>query len=92
MSLKLIPLELPGREGSRKQKNWNPGHKIAKTNAKGKNGASPLKSLCLRLIHFVNRGSRFTYEQIDELILTLHHAILNLQKKKQEILRKRHKK
>jgi len=62
-----------------KQKYFNPGQKIKKEN--------PLKGICLRLVHFINRGTKFSYEQIDDLIMSLQHVILNLQRTKQEILR-----
>lgn len=88
MTLKLIPHELPEKNGNGTPggKHWNPGNTIKKNN----NGV--LKNICLRLIHFINRGSRFTYQQIDELILVLHQSILGLQKKKQELLQNKRKK
>lgn len=89
MTLKLIPHELPEKNGNGNHpggKHWNPGNKIKKNN----NGV--LKNICLRLIHFINRGSRFTYQQIDELILVLHQSILGLQKKKQELLQNKRQK
>ena len=97
MSLKLIPVEHfaegSGNNGgstSKKQKQFNPGNQIKK-NVEHK-GGSPLKLICLRLVHFINRGSKFTYEQIDELIVALHHGILSLRKQKQEMLRKKRNK
>lgn len=88
MSLKLIPVEIGGTERNRgkKQKIFNPGYRI-----KRKNSSGGLKNICLRLIHFINRGSRFTYQQIDELIMSLQKSILSLQKKKQQILQKKSK-
>lgn len=84
MSLKLIPVEkCANGAGGQKQKHFNPGNKIKKTG--GKN--TPLKDICLRLVHFINRGGKFTFEQIDELIISMQHSILNLQKKKQDILK-----
>ncbi len=86
MSLKLIPTETGnhgeanGKDISRRNgKQFNPGNKIKKN--------SSLKVMCLKLVHFINRGSRFTYEQIDELIMGMQSSILGLQKKKQEILK-----
>ncbi|MBI5413492.1 hypothetical protein HZA42_04060 [Candidatus Peregrinibacteria bacterium] len=87
MSLKLIPVEKPANVPSgpgKKQKSFNPGNKIKK-NDDGKDHS--LKGICLRLIHFINRGSKFTYEQIDDIIISMQHSILRLQKKKQELLR-----
>lgn len=85
MSLKLIPVE-PGSAGrGKKQKHFNPGGKIKGNGHK----ETSLKNICLRLVRFINRGSRFTYEQIDELIMSLQQSILRLQKKKQEILKNR---
>lgn len=82
--MKLIPVEMSCQAEAtmgkkQKQKYFNPGHKIKKQN--------PLKGICLRLVHFINRGTKFTYEQIDDLIMSLQHVILNLQRTKQEILR-----
>lgn len=97
MTLKLIPFEnapgnsngggpSPAKRGDKKQKSFNPGGKIKK---KLSNNESPFKKICLQLVHFVNRGSKFTYEQIDELIVSLHHSILSLQKKKHEMLKEK---
>lgn len=85
MSLKLIPVEPTTNDCGKKQKYFNPRHKIKGSKRSGKDFS--LKGLCLSLIHFINRGSKFTYEQIDDLIMMLHKSILSLQKKKQEILR-----
>lgn len=85
MSLKLIPVEHSGNGRGKKQKHFNPGGKIKENGHK----ENSLKSICLRLVHFINRGSKFTYQQIDELIMALQRSILNLQKKKQEILKNR---
>lgn len=88
MSLKLIPVEETAGNGelgfSKKQKHFNPG---TKTKKKIGNKESTLKSMCHRLVHYINRGGRYTFEQIDDLIVSMQHSILNLQKKKQEILR-----
>lgn len=93
MTLKPIPVEPHSTASSsvgqrKKQKYFNPGHKI-KNSAEQKEGSHSLKGICLRLIHFVNRGSRFTYEQIDELIMSMQKSILNLQKLRQETLKKK---
>lgn len=87
MTLKLIPIEstIHGNSSGR-HKHFNPGNKIKKN---GKKKDTILKNICLRLVRFINRGSRFTYEQIDDLIVAMHHSILNLQKKKQDILKKK---
>ena len=90
MTLKLIPMEESTGEQinhGKKQKTFNPGNKI-KNNGHREGG---LKNICLRLVHFINRGGRFTYEQIDELIMSMQQSILSLQKKKQEILKKKNK-
>ena len=97
MSLKLIPTEEAGKndfsQNGKKQKHFNPGNKLSHS-THGKNGASnahdgSLKSMCLKLVHFINRGSKFTYEQIDEVIIHMQRSILALQKKKQEVLKKK---
>ena len=100
MTLKLIPTESAGKNGffqnGKKQKHFNPGNKL-KNNGGGKNGGngtdgnsdSSLKNICLKLVHFINRGSRFTYEQIDEVIIHMQRSILALQKKKQEVLKRK---
>lgn len=82
MTLKLIPVER-SPQTSKDKKNFNPGVFLNKK--KNKNGQ--LKNMCFKLIHFINRGGKFTYQQIDELIINMHHGILNLQQKKQEILK-----
>ena len=88
MSLKEIPSEpqVPStlQFAGQKQKGFNPGNKIKKAE-----GSNPLKVICLRLVHFINRGSKFTYDQIDEIIGALQHSILSLQKKKQEMLKEK---
>lgn len=100
MSLKLIPTEEAGKNGfsqnGKKQKHFNPGNKL-KRNDNGKNDVSgahdgSLKNICLKLVHFINRGSKFTYEQIDELIIGMQRSVLALQKKKQEAMRKKFRK
>lgn len=99
MSLKLIPTEEAGKNGfsqnGKKQKHFNPGNKLKRNGANGSaNGAhdSSLKNICLKLVHFINRGSRFTYEQIDELIINMQRSVLALQKKKQEAMKKKFRK
>lgn len=91
MTLKLIPTEELGNSHAgakpKKQKTFNPG---AQLNKEGKTKHGVLKTICLRLVHFINRGSHFTYQQIDDLIVTLHQSIVELQKKKREILDKKH--
>lgn len=86
MTLKLIPVEHgckdAGPQACGKQKSFNPGGRISK-----KNKDNSLKNICMRLVHFINRGSKFTYQQVDDLIINLQHSVLNLQKKKQEIMR-----
>lgn len=82
MSLKPIPLEPTARREGKKS--FNPGNRIKKDPSD-----FSLKTLCLRLIRFINRGSRFTYQQIDEIIMGLEAGILKLRKKKQEMMKKK---
>lgn len=90
MTLKLIPVENFGAsensQNGKKQKSFNPGNRIRK-NSKSDGGG--LKNICLRLVHFINRGSKFTYHQIDELIMGLQRSILSLQKKKHEMMKRK---
>lgn len=88
MTLRPIPVENNGPH-TKNKKQFNPGQQIKK-----RNGAHhlSLKTICLRLVAFINRGSRFTFQQIDEIIMTLHHAILSLQKRKQEMVKKKNSK
>ncbi|MBI4994166.1 hypothetical protein HZC21_00770 [Candidatus Peregrinibacteria bacterium] len=90
MTLKLIPTEEAGkndfRQNGKRQKHFNPGDKLNRERA-GKDGS--LKHICLKLVHFINRGSRFTYQQIDELIMGMQKSILSLQKKKQEAIKRK---
>lgn len=90
MGLKLIPVEngqYAASDGKhvlsgKRCKSFNPGNKIKKHCKQ-----NPLKGICMRLVHFINRGSKFTYQQVDDLIMTLQHSVLNLQKKKHEMMR-----
>lgn len=92
MSLKPIPEEPLAKfcNGScgKKQKHFNPGDKIKRRSA---NRHISLKEICLRLIRFINRGSKFTCEQIDEIIMAMQQAILGLQQRKHEMRMKRKK-
>lgn len=97
MTLKLIPVERASNNGNgafcqnnekrkRSQKNFNPGHQISKKN---REKDKSLKNVCFRIIHFINRGSKFTYQQIDDLIMAMEHTVLGLQKKKREIIERK---
>lgn len=90
MTLKIIPTEEANPndfcQNKKRQKHFNPGNKIKKTDA-GKDGS--LKNICLKLVHFINRGGKFTYQQIDELIINMQKSILALQKKKQEAMKRK---
>ena len=89
MTLKQIPIEEKPENASKKQKQFkqfNPGNRIKK-----QPGRHSLKDVCLGLVRFINRGSRYTYEQVDEIITGLQRSIFSLQQKKQEILKKRKK-
>lgn len=88
MNLRLIPIEEEKTASSKKQKFFNPGNKIKKCRGKK---CRHLKDICLKLIHFINRGERFSFDQIDDLIISMQHSILNLQKKKQEILKNKNR-
>lgn len=94
MTLKLIPTEEAGKNGfsqnGKNKKHFNPGNKLKRA-GNGKNAAhdGTLKNICLKLVHFINRGSKFTYQQIDELIMNMQRSVLALQKKKQEVMRKK---
>lgn len=88
MYLKIIPTEeldekcASDPRKKTNKKSFNPSRKIEQ-----EDGDAGLRSMCLRLVHFINRGSRYTYEQVDEIIIGLHQSILKLQKKKQNILK-----
>lgn len=87
MSLKLIPHEsvpVEANEGKKQKKTFNPSGAM-----RAPTDGPSLKELCLRLVHFVNRGGKYTFEQVDDIIVSLQHGILNLQKRKQEILHKK---
>lgn len=92
MALKLIPVESGNErgnvDGQKKHKSFNPGNKIRVKRGKNKS----LKDICLQLVHFINRGSKFTYQQIDELIMGMQRSVLSLQQKKQEILKNKYRK
>lgn len=85
MTLRPIPVEQTPKKKNA-ERLFNPGNKIKKNHAD-----FSLKHLCLSLVHFINRGSRFTYSQVDELIGGLYRLILHLQRKKQDILKKKQK-
>lgn len=82
MSLKLIPNESLPVERKKHTMAFNPGNAIKKEGG----DSFSFKELCLRLIHFVNRGSKYSLQQVDDIIVSLQHGVLKLQKKKQEIL------
>lgn len=94
-NLKEIPFELPSptpgqdplraRSDRDKGKQFNPGAQI-KQAKKTSHDTSRLKELCLRIARFVNRGGKFSYEQVDDLITGMQSGILSLQRKKQQIL------
>ncbi|MEK9133082.1 MAG: hypothetical protein AAB606_05250 [Patescibacteria group bacterium] len=87
--MKLIPFETFGASkisNGKKQKHFNPWNKVKKSNGSQPGHFGSLKGICLQIVHFINRGKRFTYEQIDDLIVALQHSILSLQRKKQEML------
>lgn len=99
MTLKLIPVERGSSNGSgaafcpnnkqgKRQKYFNPGHQLSKKNCEKE---ASLKNICFRIVHFINRGSKFTYQQIDDLIMAMEHTVLGLQKKKREIIEKKRK-
>lgn len=90
MSLKLIPME-PADKSGQKQKHFNPGNKIKKTTP-SLEGFGSLKHICLRLVAFINRGSRFTFQQIDDLIVALERSVMSLRKKKQEMMKRKERK
>lgn len=51
-----------------------------------------LKNICLHFVHFINRGTKYTIQQIDELIMGLQRSVIRLQKKKHQLLRQEHEK
>ncbi|MBP9717690.1 hypothetical protein KBD59_00115 [Candidatus Gracilibacteria bacterium] len=85
MSLKQIPNEGERKDNRAEQKSakhFNPGNQIKQV----PNGAFSLKSICLELVHYINRGSKYSYEQVDELIHRLQRGVIGLQKTKHEML------
>lgn len=94
MTLKLIPVE-PTSETRAFNNDAQPKGKLQRGNnapKKNKNSGKSLKNICFKIVHFINRGSKFTYEQMDELILSMQRSIVNLQKKKREIIEQKHRK
>lgn len=91
MTLRAIPTEEGAEEPQdKKQKKFNPAGNLKNLKKEQPHDGS-LKTICMRIVHFINRGSKHTYEQLDELIMTMQRSILSLQKKKQEILRQKNK-
>lgn len=86
MTLKQIPLENYTREQSRGKKQFNPGNKISKTTVSHPTGIS-LKSVCMNLVHFINRGNNHTIEHLEKMIVELQRLVIWLQKSKQEMTR-----
>ena len=94
MTLKLIPVEptsetrVFNNDAQPRDKHPTGNH----TQKKNKNSGKSLKNICFKIVHFINRGGKFTYEQMDELILSMQRSIVNLQKKKREIIEEKHRK
>lgn len=97
MTLKQIPIEDPEGQRAKKTrgaKHFNPGQRISPTAEKSvnqSNGVS-LKEVCVHLVHFINRGSRYSVEQLEKIISDLQRSVLTLQKKKTEMVRTKHNK
>jgi hypothetical protein len=92
--LKQVPLEevfeikpISGTSTSTKQKSKKFEPELKNTNNKSSHGDRLVRKICIRFIGFVNRGKKFTFEQIDDLILGLQRVILHLQKQKHTLLR-----
>lgn len=92
MSLKQIPNEgifgIDHAHGGKTCKHFNPGNKIKKQE-KVENGAFSLKTICMELVHYINRGSKYTSQQVDELIHRMQRGVVGLQKTKHEMLEKK---
>ncbi len=84
MTLKQIPLENCTHDKVRGKKQFNPGQKIKKTTIPHPMGIS-LKSVCVDLVHFINRDNRHTVEHLEKMIMELQRSVLWLQKNKQEM-------
>jgi hypothetical protein len=94
MTLKLIPVERSS-ETSAFNNDVQPKSKRQSKNyaqKKNRNSNKSSKNICFRIVDFINRGSKFTCEQMDELILNMQRSIVNLQKKKREIIEEKHRK
>ena len=86
MNLKIIPLENCSHETERGRKQFNPGQKIKKSCVHHPMGLS-LKSVCMNLIHFINRGNQHTIEHLEKMIVELQRLVLWLQKTKGEMVK-----
>lgn len=51
-----------------------------------------LKLICVNFANFVNKETKSTIQQIDDMIMGLQKSVLRLQKKKYELLKKEHSK
>ncbi|PIQ78493.1 hypothetical protein COV82_00890 [Candidatus Peregrinibacteria bacterium CG11_big_fil_rev_8_21_14_0_20_46_8] len=91
MTLKPIPHESLAKSeqkkhsNRKKNKNFNP--KVSNTSSD-----TTLKTIVSGLVRFVNRGSKYTVEQIDDLIMAMQRSIIRLQKEKHSIMQKRERK
>ncbi len=91
MTLKQIPLENCTHDKVRGKKQFNPGVKIKKTTVHHPMGLS-LKSVCMNLVHFINRGNQHTVEHLEKMIEELQRLVLWLQKNKHEMTKSKKKK
>lgn len=87
--LKQIPFEEEQprgaqRGGKQSGRNFDPRHKM-KHALEGTQVS--LKSVCVDLVHFINRGETYTLEQVEKIITQLQRSVLVLQKKKTHIIK-----
>jgi len=86
MSLKPIPVEQPAKntkkqDGKKHTQSFNPY-------MKKKKDEHSLKNITLGLVRYINRGSKYTTNQIDEIIIGMQRSILRLQQDKQDSMKK----
>lgn len=84
--LKPIPVEHAEHAESASRKNVSLQKKSLKPKPISQNGSNTLRTTGLTLLNFFKKGFSFTVSQIDELIMALQRAILQLQKRKQSLL------
>ncbi len=91
--LKQIPCEEEScNKGPRRgRSSFNPAQKLKKHSCEAQHGFS-LKEVCVDLVHFINCGEKYTLEHVEKVITQLQRSVIQMQKKKTDILKTKNEK